>query len=1313
MKHFFFYPVRQSACGTFLFLLCCCLSSFLSMSSAYAQLAGTYSIGGPDGTYSTFTEAIRALQEEGVAGAVTFTVQPGIYNEQLLIGNIPGSSCATPIHFEGSGTTQAQVVLQAPEEAEFTLSVNGADGIGFRHLSIAGNMLTSPGTDCFQLEDNILLGNVEASSSADERSDRHLYRDNYFQTGRIAKRNAAPWNPGSPVFDEGLIIEGNSFERGNITVEGQSDFILSNNVIPDLSGLSVGIQVKNSWYGKKINENHLGASVDNFQGTGMILESGAAAEIAGNSIITREGGVALRITTGKTRDNSMLIANNLLSVSGYDARGIYYFPISNLVGLDITNNNVSQVKLYHNSISVAGYSEYVPNYSLAMAGLSNSFYVVDNIIMNASGGTGIVVGDPDVIAQMDYNNLYMSYANLFAEWGGAQINSFSEWQNITGFGTHSLSVNPGPLTNPEEILKGAGIYLAEVPVDYAGQERGTPPTIGAFEKAAPAKVPISGIYTIGGESPDFTSFTAAMEAVSSSGIQDSVVFKIRPGTYTEQLKIPSFGGDSKLTFIGQSDDSTAVVLTYPFGPALLLEHAQNITLRHMTIATGIYSVNSSNLRFENNTIEGGVEAYTTSKDTYRQNLFLGEGIRKEGQGHEEQGGNHFYYMDKEVVIEENNFEVRGNAVSLVAQSEVWVNNNSITIEEEGAVSWVSGISISGSEAVKEVNNNTIVSLSPNTTGLGFSQQLFEGELPQEATNNRIWLREGGIGMNFNFVSESGSPASLVANNMLSINTSKEGNSSIGISTFLLPGELYFYHNSVYLYGEDSNSRVVVMDADLGEASVYFKNNLLANLADGLVMNANFYTYDGFPVKIASSDYNNLFTSGDTLAIWNKEVVSDFAGWQALTGFDTHSIAVDPQFMSAELLVPGNGALDNAGTAIPEVPEDFFGKARATPPTIGAVEMEEENQLPVVNAGRDQTVSLPIESLYLQGTGHDPDGRFRSFLWEKVSGPGVRMLKANTANVQLKGLAAGEYVFRFTATDNKGGTASDEMKLTVKSSNQLPVVSAGADKTVFLPLENLVLSGTGKDPDGRFTAFLWEKLSGPSVNISRERTANLVLSELEAGTYVLRFSATDNAGATVSDEMTLTVIQRNQPPVVHAGSDRTVSLPIESVRFSGTGTDPDGVFRAFLWEKISGPAVTMQNARTANLVLTHLQAGTYVFRFTATDNEGAAASDELELKVLNPVLASHENSIQVKAYPNTFRQYLYLSIRAEQPEEYSVEIYDVTGKVFYRNKLLAGAHLQQPLSMDVSDLGMGEGIYFIRVENRSRSFREVIKVIKGL
>ena len=62
---------------------------------------------------------------------------------------------------------------------------------------------------------------------------------------------------------------------------------------------------------------------------------------------------------------------------------------------------------------------------------------------------------------------------------------------------------------------------------------------------------LSGTYTVGGTSPDYTSVVAAANDLNSKGISGPVTFNIRPGTYTGRVVINNITGadnNNRITF---------------------------------------------------------------------------------------------------------------------------------------------------------------------------------------------------------------------------------------------------------------------------------------------------------------------------------------------------------------------------------------------------------------------------------------------------------------------------------------------------------------------------------------------------------------------------------------------------------------------------------------------------------------------------------------------------------------------------------------------------------------------------------------------
>ena len=150
------------------------------------------------------------------------------------------------------------------------------------------------------------------------------------------------------------------------------------------------------------------------------------------------------------------------------------------------------------------------------------------------------------------------------------------------------------------------------------------------------------------------------------------------------------------------------------------------------------------------------------------------------------------------------------------------------------------------------------------------------------------------------------------------------------------------------------------------------------------------------------------------------------------------------------------------------------------------------------------------------------------------------------------------------------------------------------------------------------SYQWQQLSGPSAStLSATNTANITISNLQAGVYTYRLTVTDNDGATATDDVTVTVnAAANQAPVANAGANRAITLPTNSTTLSGAASaDADGTIATYQWQQMSGPsASTLSATNTAGITVSNLQAGVYTYRLTVTDNDGATATDEVTVTV---------------------------------------------------------------------------------------------------
>lgn len=102
---------------------------------------------------------------------------------------------------------------------------------------------------------------------------------------------------------------------------------------------------------------------------------------------------------------------------------------------------------------------------------------------------------------------------------------------------------------------------------------------------------------------------------------------------------------------------------------------------------------------------------------------------------------------------------------------------------------------------------------------------------------------------------------------------------------------------------------------------------------------------------------------------------------------------------------------------------------------------------------------------------------------------------------------------------------------------------------------------------------------------------------------------------------------NIPPTALAGPDKSIQLPVTNSSAAGGGNDPDGTITGYLWTQQSGPVTGIISApNSANTNFTGLTvAGTYTFRLRVTDNNGAQATDDMNVVVLPANVPPHVNA----------------------------------------------------------------------------------------
>jgi len=138
------------------------------------------------------------------------------------------------------------------------------------------------------------------------------------------------------------------------------------------------------------------------------------------------------------------------------------------------------------------------------------------------------------------------------------------------------------------------------------------------------------------------------------------------------------------------------------------------------------------------------------------------------------------------------------------------------------------------------------------------------------------------------------------------------------------------------------------------------------------------------------------------------------------------------------------------------------------------------------------------------------------------------------------------------------------------------------------------------------------------------------------TYTLNDSITANSGTVIRGTFTKfgltcfkTVTTTNTAPEAYAGLGRTINISeTTSVNLSGVAVDYDGTIASYAWTRSGGtgtatPVITSPSS-AATTVTGIYAVGTYIFRITATDNNGATGTSTVTITANNTPLGIVSN-----------------------------------------------------------------------------------------
>jgi len=487
---------------------------------------------------------------------------------------------------------------------------------------------------------------------------------------------------------------------------------------------------------------------------------------------------------------------------------------------------------------------------------------------------------------------------------------------------------------------------------------------------------LKGIYTINAgssaSSTNYQSFGAAVGdllkgnrsdggAANGPGVDSVVIFNVADGSYNEQVTLYDVQGASAantITFQSASADSMKVTLYCPTQSNIVyplsLVGAKYVHFNQITLQrTGSASNNARVVRIDSgasyNTITNcriiGLPAANTlvftdagpdTGNTIRNNFMkYGNyafdwtpttgtavlGVKNNILDNTiDSSAAYAMFLDYQ-----NGATISGNTITDIQGydciytfgcNNLTISANTLTNEQCG-----DGIYTYGNNNLT-ITGNVISNLATSAVATGITTY---SDTVVNISKNIINISYGGYPIILEFTGATSSNNSLISNNMVSAS-----GPSVCEGIYVYDATyLNILYNSVLVAGTSGDAFYI--QSNIGLSSISVENNIGYNSSGGFAVNW-FYTTD-----YKTEDYNDWFTTGANVGSWGGTSYATLANWKYYTATDSHSVSVNPQFVSSSNLNASNPLCYGAGTPV-SVKDDIHGTTRnATHPCIGADE----------------------------------------------------------------------------------------------------------------------------------------------------------------------------------------------------------------------------------------------------------------------------------------------------------------------------------------------------------------------------------------